>query len=91
MVHVPLPDFTENSEHQSSEGEAPKDKNEAELGPPDPKRPRQAPPAASVSFVHPVSELIQKHQGAIFNFRGIKRREKCAYFWLIITFNISNG
>ena len=37
-------------------------------GPPEPKRP--APPKPSVSFQHPVSELVSKHQGAIFNFTG---------------------
>ncbi len=34
-----------------------------EGGPPDAKKPK-----VSVSFQHPVSELVSKHQGAIFNY-----------------------
>ena len=38
---------------------------------PESKRPRLAPPKPSVSFQHPVSELVSKHQGAVFNFTGV--------------------
>lgn len=39
-----------------------------DCGPPDAKKPHVAPPEPSVSFQHPISELVSKHQGAIFNF-----------------------
>lgn len=48
-----------------------KEVTEKELtSPPNAKRPRLAPPKPTVSFQHPVSELVSKHQGAIFNFSG---------------------
>ena len=61
-----------------------------ELEVPDAKRSRDSPPEV-LSFQHPVSELMQKYSGAIFNFKstcvegeeGGREGERDTLCWLL--------
>lgn len=65
-----LPPAVDFSEHDQSNKEVePSEDREFLLGPPEPKRKRPN-TAHVVTTLHPVSELTQKYQGAMFQCKG---------------------
>ena len=60
---------SEAGEGNGDGGEATATEDTTDTDTPETKRARTAVPKPFISFQHPVSELVSKHQGAVFNFK----------------------